>query len=404
MRPAPRARAVADLPVDRLLARSGELARGWATALILTRPVERIAEIPLEEIARDGPSLCEQALRSLQGDAELDRLLDADGRSGGPSPARRLGALAGAGDAPSIVRGAEALRGILWEAVAGELHEPSARQLADACDRLAYVCSAVSAVAIAEIGPEAESPEHATEPIVVGGGGGVAASAVVAAGDRGGAVIVDEGAGALEHQRQGSVASPRVEEAEIEIRDQRPGEGPGAWIGSITRELERFRRDGVAFAVVLVEIAGLARRSERLTAEIERALRAEIERALRAEVGAQRPPGRGTHDPGGDSAAGAADSQDGGSLTREHPGRYWLLAPRTDRPGAQELAERLARALARMRSEEGRPLEVAVGTAICPGDGNVAATLAAHADVGVYAARAAARLAGARAGAPVDGE
>ena len=35
-----------------------------------------------------------------------------------------------------------------------------------------------------------------------------------------------------------------------------------------------------------------------------------------------------------------------GSLTRESPGRYWLLAPKTDRAGARGLAERLAQAVA----------------------------------------------------------
>ncbi len=80
-----------------------------------------------------------------------------------------------------------------------------------------------------------------------------------------------------------------------------------------------------------------------------------------------------------------------GSLTRERPGRCWLLMAETDRDGAGELAERLARAVASRASNRGAPLEVAIGVAVCPQDGREAAMLAAHADVGLYAARAAVR-------------
>ena len=79
------------------------------------------------------------------------------------------------------------------------------------------------------------------------------------------------------------------------------------------------------------------------------------------------------------------------SLTRERPGRYWLLAPQTDGPRRAVLAERLARAVSSSASHRGTPLEVAVGIAVCPEDGRQASELAAHADVGLYAARAAGR-------------
>jgi GGDEF domain-containing protein len=79
------------------------------------------------------------------------------------------------------------------------------------------------------------------------------------------------------------------------------------------------------------------------------------------------------------------------SLTREGPGRYWLLAPQTDATGAQMLVERIARAVRASAGHGGMPLEVAVGIAVCPDDGRRASELAAHADVGLYAARAARR-------------
>jgi GGDEF domain-containing protein len=75
------------------------------------------------------------------------------------------------------------------------------------------------------------------------------------------------------------------------------------------------------------------------------------------------------------------------SLTRQAPGRYWLVAPETDALRVRVLAEQLARAV-REVSRRWLPLEVAVGTALCPDDGLQAAALAAHADVALYAARA----------------
>jgi GGDEF domain-containing protein len=81
------------------------------------------------------------------------------------------------------------------------------------------------------------------------------------------------------------------------------------------------------------------------------------------------------------------------TLTRERPGRYWMVAPASDRGGARRLAERIVTALADWRSSAGMPLSVVVGAASCPEDGREAAALAAYADVDLYAARSAARSA-----------
>ena len=156
-------------------------------------------------------------------------------------------------------------------------------------------------------------------------------------------------------------------EIEIEIRDERTVEGPAAWIDSIGRRLERHERDGAPFAVLLVELVDLERLRHAEPAEELSRLIGHVEEALARVL---RP----------------ADS-----LTRERPGRYWLLAPQTDGPGAQTLVERIARAVRSSVSHRGTPLEVAVGVAVCPEDGRQASELAAHADVGLYAARAAGR-------------
>jgi GGDEF domain-containing protein len=173
------------------------------------------------------------------------------------------------------------------------------------------------------------------------------------------------GPGARARPREGD--PPRKARPQIEIRDERSAEGPAAWIDSIGRRLERHEQDRSPFAVLLVELVDLDRlRHAESAAELSR-LMSFLEDALAREL---RP----------------ADS-----LTRERPGRYWLLAPQTDGPGAQALLDQIARAVRSSVSHRGTPLEVAVGVAVCPEDGRRASELAAHADVGLYAARAAGR-------------
>ena len=146
MQPAPRARAVAAAPVDALLARADELARRWAIALILSLPLERIGEFPLESFARQAPLLCAHVVRALQSDVELERIAPGTNGGGEPSPARRLAEVTGVRDGRAAVEAVEALRGVVWEALLEELRwhgfdQSPAREVADLADRLAYVCS-----------------------------------------------------------------------------------------------------------------------------------------------------------------------------------------------------------------------------------------------------------------------
>ncbi len=193
----------------------------------------------------------------------------------------------------------------------------------------------------------------------------------------GGAVIIDERAEPSSPAR----AQPPIDAQappEIEIRDERrehahrdaalPDERTQRqWIASIERRLERHERDRQPFAVLLIELVDIERlRHAELPGEVAR-MTGSVETALSGEL---RP----------------ADS-----LMRESPGRYWLLAPETDSTVARTLAERLARAVQGANSHRGAPLEVAVGIAVCPLDGNQATALAARADIALYAARAAGR-------------
>jgi GGDEF domain-containing protein len=367
-----RARPVAELPGETLIARADELARRWAIALILARPPEAIGDVPLEELARDAPALCAQALRALQSDVELARLT---GR-GTPrsreasASAQRLPAICGAREPAALVEAVEALRGVLWEALLDELSEPPVRLVGDLSDRLAYVCSAMLAVAVAvAVAAEARATaavDPADERVELERQASSAREPSQATTPSSAAVIVDEHA----HAAADAGSSPRGRRQsrpdEIEIRDERREEGAAAWIGSIGAQLERFERDGLPFAVLLVELVDIERlRREEPPEELSQ-LTAGVEEALSSALG-----------------------EWAGTLTRERPGRFWLLAPATDRSGAARLAERLTRAVGARVGHRGAPLVVAIGFAVCPEDGRQAAALAAHADVGLFAARSA---------------
>jgi hypothetical protein len=387
MRQAPRARPVADLPIDAMLGRAEELARRWAISLVLARPLDELGDVPLEDLARDAPALCAQMVRALESDAEIDRLTGgaiASGREES-APARRLAAMSGARDAAALVEAVEALRGALWEALLEELSRPMldqahARRVADVSDRLAYVCASALGASIATLGALESDAAARDSEVVLEEAEPTAHRVTPAPAIRRGAMIVDE--------RASSVLSRGQERrsAEIEIRDERREEGPAAWIGSIGRQLERFRRDGLPFAVLLVELRDIERlRRDGPPGELSR-LTDEVERVLVDEL---QPPALGP-------AAVRADRELGrrpwaGSLTREAPGRYWLLAPETDQFGAKALAERLVAAVRGLAGRRGTALEVAIGAALCPADGREAAELAAHADIELYAARSSAR-------------
>jgi GGDEF domain-containing protein len=373
----PRARPVAQAPVDALSAMAEELARRWVIALIRARPLQRIGEVPLAELAREGPALCAGAVRALSSDGELERMVGGvgGGRDQETSPASRLGALAGALDGGSAVAAVEALRGVLWEAVLDELgrsssDRSSARLVADLADRLALVCSMALTATLTQVSlAQASEGEVAAAPILdeESERGGAAHEPEHPAAAKRPAVLIDEQLQNLGDRSPEMASHDRSRETtpRIEIRDVRGEAGPAAWIGSIGRRLERYAQDGLPFAVLLIELLD----SERLQHALDEMSRlsSEVQDALAREL---RP----------------ADS-----LTCERPGRYWLLTPQTDGVAARRLAEQLARAARSSASHRGTPLEVAVGIAVCPEDGRQASELAAHADVDLYAARAAGR-------------
>jgi hypothetical protein len=372
-RPPSRAWPVSEPSLEASAAQAEELARRWVVALVTARPVRDLGALPLDELAGKAPALCRQLLLALSSESELDRLLSAPGTRGVPSPAPvALAALSGARGPSELADVVEALRGAAWELLRDELASTTpdsrwARAAGELSDRLAHVCSRLLAAALAaEAGASAAHEEGESRAPEAGGGGDGHGD-----GGRGQILIVDE-----RFQRESPVAhsvphvprlvDPPAPAVEIEIRDARSEHGPGAWIGSIGHRLESFEQDGLPFAVILMEVEGISDASL-------------LERVLGEQL----------------RAAG------GGTLTMERAGRYWLLVPRADRIGAHALASRLEQALLAAGRDRGMTVDVHSGTAVCPEDGRQASMLAAHADIGLYAARWEARSAGV-GGQPAD--
>jgi GGDEF domain-containing protein len=309
-------------------------------------------------------------------------------------------------------RAAQTLSETLWEALHEELTDPVPRRVAELSERLSDVSATVALLArvnpgesvqderpAAPAGGEGESrvpraihDERATpsEPLAPLESSSPPERAIhdepppprassAARAPTSPAVLVDElGPPMPAPEAPSETPEPGAQAVrEIEIRDERPeitrservpdASEPDAWVEAIGRRLERYERDRAPFAVLVVELADVERlRHAELPGEMSR-LTGQVEAALTDEL---RP----------------ADS-----LTRESPGRYWLLAPETDSAAARELVERLSSAVRSAASHRGAPLEVAVGIAVCPLDGSQAAALAAHAEIALYAARASGR-------------
>ncbi len=293
-------------------------------------------------------------------------------------------------------RAAQALSETLWEELHEELHDPTRRRVGELSERLADVSATIALLA----GPAPEQPADETAPAASARSQAPEAPAMrdderpeagerprsrvpapaPASAERAPSVSPRESTPARSSVQEPSLRAVLVDElapeaptpqspsvppepgaqaaSEIEIRDERheemrlePARGvdrSGPWVEAIERRLERYERDRAPFAVLVVELVDVERlRHSELPGEISR-LMGLVEAALSGELG-------------------PADS-----LTREAPGRYWLLASETDASGARALVARLASAVRGGASHGGVPLEVAVGIAACPAEGTQA--------------------------------
>jgi hypothetical protein len=373
--PAAAPRALAELRPRDPGALAEQIAGRWIVALVGSHPLVDLGQLPLQALAREAPQLCRQAVEAVSSDVALARL-DGPAEPGGDPAAGGgvpIGEMTGARSAADLVRALELLRGVVTESLLEQLQEPSSRQTADLCERVAHVCSVALGGALATepggaaTGARGGHREYATasgeRTAEVSGVAAAAAGGVAVAGAPGEPpLIVDE----LDHPRAGASVGPSVTRAPtapeqtIAIRDRRREQAPPEWLEAIARELERHEPGQLPFAVLVVELSDLERlRLQSTPAQLADDL-ASMERVLAAT----------------------------GGVIRERPGRCWVLVPGADRHAARLLAEGLAASLA---GDEGRHLQALIGIAVYPADGRHAAALAAHADVDLIAARSARR-------------
>lgn len=342
------ARPVAEAPLGSLC--DGEaLAKGWLLTLIAGAPLARAGTVPAAAMAREAPALCDAAIAALTGDAALERLAP----GGDLEPlAAQAGAMTGAEDPAGVVASLAALRASLWHAVAEVLRSPEPELVGALAARLARVCDAIAAavfadaaarevsapVALAVAAPEpaappaAPDPEPEPQPHLTA----VPAGPTVVAAD------VFPTAAAVIH--------PAVEES---------------WATVVVGRLSRLLAERGSCAVLSVDIDDADRL---LTADLGGEAAATLRRAELAIHDALRPSDTAVH---------------------EREGRVWVVAADTTIEAARALGQRIVAAVATAGELHGAPLRASVGIATSPTDGDDAASLIAHADEGVFAARAA---------------
>jgi hypothetical protein len=153
-----RARPVADAPVDPLVLRTEDLAKGWLIALLESSALGDAPTIASEEFARDGPRICDAVVRALAHEADLRTL-----EPGGALEwlAGRVGAMTGSSDPEAALRAVESLRTVLWSAVRQCLVDPDPDEISELAERLALVTEQVRLAVVRSASSSGEGPPGA---------------------------------------------------------------------------------------------------------------------------------------------------------------------------------------------------------------------------------------------------
>lgn len=155
------ARPVADTPA----AEGAALAKAWLVALMARAPLDEAGGIPVAELAREAPRLCDAVLAALRDDAALARLAP-DGDLG--SLAARTSVLAGGAVPADTVAAVELLRSVTWGLLRAALGtDPDPRLVGDLAERLAAVAAAVTASVLTPRAAAVESLDADLAPVVI---------------------------------------------------------------------------------------------------------------------------------------------------------------------------------------------------------------------------------------------
>lgn len=361
-----RARPVGDAPIDPLLARVDDLAKGWLVALLEQLPLAGASSVLAGELARDGPRVCGAVIRALADDNELRRL----GPGGALEQlAARAGEVCGAADAATVSGAIDVLHGVIWSALRQELADPDPEQVSELAERLTMVIETVRVVALrrpALVGQEATAVEEQEPPTAAERGAPAAAEPAPRAEQE--IPASAEPAPGAEEKIPASAEpdAPHVERPSLVMaeaaRNARTAEA--LWIGAFEEEIARAARAGTPLALLLAELE-----------ESER-------------VAVVEPPGVAAATIGRFAQAIRDTVRRPDILAAETESRVWIIARDTGRSGAQALASRVARSVRNAEPWRGAPLTIAIGIAILGEDGREAEGLIAAAEESRFAAAA----------------
>jgi GGDEF domain-containing protein len=332
-------RPVADAPIERLLAHAEGVARSWMFALLCEVELQEAPGVVTEPFARDGPRICDAALRALVEDSDLRRLE----RDGALWPlAARIGQMTGSSAPQRVLAAVDALHDVLWRELRGELRPAADPDLvADLATRLSRVCALIRDAGLD------------------GSGSGGDAGPEPAVGAR------DAGEGEGEGGRAAGTQTLSTAGPGGPSPGARPGAGPAPlWVGALTEEIEAAKASFAPLSLLLAELED----ADRIVASAgsERADRAFSEFALAVRRALRR--------------------QD--ILVQETPFRAWVIARDTARAGAHSLGTRIAESVGETSSLSGSPLVSSVGVAVLGEDGIDCAQLMEAAEEARFAASA----------------
>jgi GGDEF domain-containing protein len=325
-----RARPVADAPLDELLARSEEIAKGWLLALVEEVPLERAPAILAADLARDGPRLCDAIARALADDSDLRRL-----EPGGALEllVSRTGELAGATVTETASHAVDVLHAVIWSAVREELRRPDPDQLVELAERLNQVIELVRAASLRRSGGAG-----GTGPVAAGDGVAPGPPPAVGGGAPGGPVAA--GGGASGSGGDAGVASPRDAGAAASR-----GDAGALWLGALENEISRAQASGASLSLLLAELDEADRMLAVEPVSVAAATFGKFAQAVRSVVRRQD------------------------ILVCESDTRAWIIARDTGRPAAQALRLRVAQAVRDAEAWRGAPMTVSVGVAVLGEDG-----------------------------------
>jgi GGDEF domain-containing protein len=338
-----RPRPVVSGGVEALLLRTEELAKGWLLALVEDAPLDGAAAILADEVARDGPRICDAVVRAIYDEADLRRIEQA----GVLEPlASRVAELAGARTAEAAGQAVQALRDVVWSALRAELAQTDPEVLADAGERLSLVTGLVLAAVLRrrdEGAADAQGPARVA-PLRVARG--------------------EERAEAAERRDPGSVRPGRVASEGPGGADGGRGSRDALWVGALRDEILSAARASLPLSLLLVE----------------------LEEADRLAVVESYGEASATFGRFAQAVRTAVRRRD--VLACETGSRAWIIARDTGRAGAQALGTRIATAVPAEESWRGAPLTVSVGVAVLGEDGHNAAALIDAAEQTRFAAEA----------------